>query len=98
MLESKTRGQSTSIEWKRERGKRLTASNFGKVMSLRESTDSRNLVYNILYASFSNEYTRHGIICEPIARRLFQEKFLKVVDDCGVIVSSEFPFLAASPG
>lgn len=50
-LERRTTEQSHCEEWKRERSYRLTASNFGKVCKLRKSTNRKNTIVSILYAS-----------------------------------------------
>lgn len=97
-LERRTREQAGSHEWFIEREKRLSASNFGKVMALKESTDPRNRVFDILYRSFHNEALQYGKQMEPVARSLFAEKFGKTIEDCGMTVCLEYPFLSASPG
>ena len=48
-IEQSTRGQSSCAEWARRRRHRLTASNFGRVVKLRESTAVHNTVPSILY-------------------------------------------------
>lgn len=50
-LERRTTEQSQCEEWKRERSYRLTASNFGKVCKIRKSTNRKNTIVSILYAS-----------------------------------------------
>jgi len=60
LLERNTVDQSKSDEWRRERKIRLTASNFGKVAKLRDTTSRANAVKYILYELFrGNSATRY---------------------------------------
>lgn len=60
LLERNTVDQSKSDEWRRERKIRLTASNFGKVAKLRDTTSRANTVKYILYELFcGNSATRY---------------------------------------
>lgn len=94
-----TKDQCNNSDWFKERRKRLTASHFGIVCNMRESTSCRNVVYNILYKTdVDNEYTRHGLEQEPVAKeRLYTEHGIKA-ENSGLYVDRELPFLAASPG
>lgn len=97
-LAETTKDQFNNSKWFKERRKRLTASNFGIVCNMRESTSCRNVVYNILYKpGVDNEYTRHGIEHEPIAKKKLYKKHGIKAEDSGLYVDKELPFLAASP-
>jgi len=50
-LQSRTVEQSNCEEWKKERSKRLTASNFGKICKLRKTTSREKSVISIIYQS-----------------------------------------------
>lgn len=50
-LQSRTVGQSNSEEWRKERSKRLTSSNFGKICKLRKTTSRAKSVVSIIYQS-----------------------------------------------
>lgn len=98
-LAERTKNQVNSTSWFQERRKRLTASNFGIVCSMKNSTSCRNIVYNLLYKPHvDNEYTRHGMENEPVAKEKFYEKHGIRVEDTGLYVDKKLPFLAASPG
>ena len=77
-----TKDQFNNSDWFKERRKRLTASNFGIVCNMKETTSCRNVVYNILYKpNIDNEYTRHGIEHEPLAKeKLYKKHGIKVVN------------------
>lgn len=53
LLERNTADQLKCDEWRRERKLRLTASNFGKVAKLRNTTSRASTVKYILYELFS---------------------------------------------
>ena len=48
-MEERTRGQSDNTDWRTERSRRLTASNFGRVAKLRSSSSCHNTVLSLLY-------------------------------------------------
>lgn len=48
IMEATTKSQRTSIVWNEERRKRLTASNFGRVIKCRSSKSMVNMARNIL--------------------------------------------------
>lgn len=50
-LQRRTVEQANCEEWKKERSKRLTASNFGKICKLRKTTSRKNSLISVLYQS-----------------------------------------------
>lgn len=94
-----TKDQTNNSDWFKERRKRLTASNFGIVCNMKESTSCRGLVYSILYkGNIDNEFTRHGVTNEPVAKQALYERHGIKVENSGLYVDTQLPFLAASPG
>lgn len=94
-----TINQNNCEVWFKERKKRLTASNFGRICSMRETTSCKQLVWNLLYNRFkTNMYIEHGIVTEPVAKKYLRSQFGIKVDDTGLFVDKDLPFLAASPG
>ncbi|XP_054258294.1 uncharacterized protein LOC128983703 [Macrosteles quadrilineatus] len=58
-LERNSRGQSLCDLWVKERKKRITASNFGRICKMRSTTSCQKLVEQLLYKQFSgNSATR----------------------------------------
>ena len=89
-----------SIFWHRQRKTRLTASNFGKIMSLQNKTSCINRVHALLYykENLQNEAMRYGHVNEEKAIHKFCTDYNKIVIKSGLIVHKDLYFLAASPG
>ncbi|KAL4119666.1 hypothetical protein QTP88_012458 [Uroleucon formosanum] len=99
-LQSRTVEQSNCEEWKKERSKRLTASNVGKICKLRKTTSREKSVISIIYQSnffHGTSATRYGIQFEPIARQEFEKLYACNVRLAGLFVDLNLPYLAASP-
>lgn len=92
-----TKHQRNSSLWFEERRKRLTASHFGRRYKLRQATDKAKVAKDLLKPTFlGNISTQYGIEHEPIAIETFQEYTNKKIEICGLLISAEFPYLAAS--
>lgn len=91
--------ESTKM-WHRERKLRITASNFGSVMSLRDSTPCVKRVADLVYykEDKSNQYFDYGKENEPKARKLFSSKTGKRVSLRGLCIDKDHNYLAASCG
>ncbi len=92
-----------SKQWHKAREGRITASNAGAVLSLKDTDKSLSLTKSILNpSSFISVYTEHGKFFEGIARDTYlvqqasKHKSLEV-SACGIFVDSSAPFLGASP-
>lgn len=102
MVEQLTRGQGKSIVWQDERKTRLTASNFGEVMSLKSQTAPEGPIKRFFYSSIRNKYMTWGIKHEPAARRKYVLTMKKTIPDItvtesGLCVKGDVPYLGASP-
>ena len=97
-MEERTRGQSENTDWRRERARRLTASNFGRVAKLRARTSRHNTVLALLYPDdiSSLPAIQHGRQSEQRALAQLGE-VVGPVRSCGLFVAPETGYLAASP-
>lgn len=94
-----TRDQSGNQKWFQERKKRLTASKFGDICKMRQNTSCKRQVHAIIYKpQIKTKELTHGIEMESYGRKKFEDVSGLSVETCGLIVDSEIPFLAASPG
>lgn len=103
-IEQQTRGQADSEEWKIERRNRITASKVGGICKMREKTKRSNKVKELLYTTFrGTPATRYGSAMEDIARQEYitirqQNNHPNLsVADCGLIISENNNWLAATP-
>jgi len=103
-IQQQTKDQSGSNTWISERRKRLTASTAGSIVKMRTTTKKGKKVENLLYNKFKgNVATHYGHVLEERAKADYQSyqqqhghPGLKV-DCCGLFVSFDNPWLAATP-
>lgn len=93
-----------SILWKEERRLRVTSSNVGAIAKRRSTTKVGPLVHQLLYSSFrGNRETSLGLLQEEDTEKQYQEYMkeqcadFKVNGNCGLYVSTQYPWLAATP-
>lgn len=103
ILEVDIREQSSSSKWFTERrNNRLTASDFGKICKMRETTSCKNTVFNKLYNSSGNvnelQTCKYGKNMESLAIKYFKNKIGVQVNRCGLFIDKLYPYLGASPG
>ncbi|KAJ1519113.1 hypothetical protein ONE63_011354 [Megalurothrips usitatus] len=97
--ELKIRGyKQGSVEWQKERRMRLTASAFGEVCKRRPYTSCKKLVKRLLYApkSKATRDMEDGHCLEQEAKEKLRESGVNV-EDCGLFIDRQLPFLGASP-
>ena len=97
--ERQTRGQNKNNLWYEKRKTLLTASNFGK--AAKTKVEPSNKVKSILYSNFTTDALQYGIESEPKAVNLYIMEMRKngidvIVEEVGLLVSKEKPFLGAS--
>ena len=96
-LEKNTRDQADSDLWHIERRKRLTASNFGRIM-LRKVAVNEKFVNSLLKdRKFTSAPTSYGKNNESVARNMYRKKTKNHVHECGLLINQAFPFIAATP-
>jgi putative phage-type endonuclease len=97
-IEKKTIGQSDNIEWHEIRKNRLTASQFGKVITRRPNTPCHNLVKSLLYPKhLISKHIEFGRKNESVAIKIFEKNTTFTVQKCGFFIYNEHKFLGASP-
>ena len=96
-IERATRGQHKTAVWFSVRKYRITASNFGAVLSQKDATPPDKLVMQIIQPrSFSTPATRHGIENEKHAISAYLSHQLSnghpdiVVGESGVIINQAY--------
>ena len=108
-IEQSTRQQgkgdwSTEQIWQCERHKRLTASQVGGIIKMRNTTKRANKVKQMLYSNFKgNKHTAYGLENEDSASQAYttymqqnRHSDLKT-SPCGLVINCENPWLAATP-
>ena len=111
-IESITRAQSISTDWKEQRRGRITASNmkrvFTRVQNLQQKTgeDPKPLLKTLMgydHVDLSSNYAiKHGQTMEPHAKNLYTRLMKTIhkgfkVRDSGLVIHKKLPYLAASP-
>ncbi|EFA05817.1 hypothetical protein TcasGA2_TC008599 [Tribolium castaneum] len=98
-----TIGQRNNEQWDKERNNRLTASNFGRIINMKCTTNTANAVKDILYRVGLSKFKKlpeplqWGIDNEEKAKEKFEQiTGIKVVS-CGFFVDKEKKFLGATP-
>ncbi|KAK3922399.1 hypothetical protein KUF71_011868 [Frankliniella fusca] len=94
--ELKEMAQGTD-EWLRERRLRLTAADFGEICKRKPHTSCRVFVHNKLYGNGGkSKEMQHGRMYEPEAKKYLVSEGYDV-EECGLFIDQEMPFLGASP-
>ena len=105
LVESKTRSQSKSPLWFRMRTGRVTASRFKSASHTNPSSPALSLIMSICHPEvrrFQTTAMCWGCEHEEVAR----DKYASVssvnhenfrVDECGLFISTEYPFIGATP-
>ncbi|EZA49093.1 hypothetical protein X777_12633 [Ooceraea biroi] len=96
-IECQTSGQSDCELWQSLRREMLTASNFGIVCRLRQTTPCAATVKSILFPlSLETAAMKYGRDMEGIARKEIAEKLKKDIPSCGLFIDEGNPCLGAS--
>ena len=103
-IEMMTRGQSSCKEWFQYRAGRITASKLKAVCSTNIDKPSVSLLKAICYAqdkTFKTAATEWGIANEKVALGKYRQSVSDhddvVVEQCGLFISTDYPFMGASP-
>ncbi|XP_060785079.1 uncharacterized protein LOC132891482 isoform X2 [Neoarius graeffei] len=104
-VEAETRKQSSNKMWFQQRAGRITASVFKAAARTSPANPSRSLIMRICYPQnyeFSTAATRWGCSHEETAREKYVKHYSQchrdfTVQECGLFLSKEYPYLGASP-
>lgn len=97
-IQANTMQQCKSDDWKMERCKRLTSSNFGRICTATKLTDKPTLAFTFTkYTKITSPSIRHGNAYEDVAVRKFESDNGIKTSKCGLFVCQTHPFIAASP-
>lgn len=100
LLQVMTVGQRDNPVWLDVRQWRITASNFGLVCNRKFRVLYPPSLMKILLGDYGHPRTaaiQWGCDHEDVALDVYQRKMGVEVDVCGIFLSTEFPFLGASP-
>lgn len=92
-IEKNTRDQSDTGRWFKERRVLLTASKFGEMYKMRDSTSWKIKVHGMLYKpSAMCKSMAYGIEIEPLARSSFEALLQVSIQLCGLFIDREYPY------
>lgn len=98
IIEVRTQEQGNSKLWLEERLKRLCSSNFGRICKATERTDKKKLAETLTCPTdIKCAAILHGKQYEKEAVKKYEQDKNVSVKKCGMFVSKEKPYLAASP-
>ena len=90
--------QSESKAWHSERKKRITASNFGRIMNRRKNMYPNSIIKQLLTPSnFTSVACQWGKENEKVALSCYERLKSVKVTACGLIVNTSWPWLGCSP-
>lgn len=96
-IESSTRGQVSSGKWYEERKRRITASNFGIIMTRQKAVNDSFLRNTFCTKTINSKSTSYGQANEKNAERLYIKKTKRHLHVVGLVINPMFPFLGATP-
>jgi len=97
-IEEETREQAATGIWRYYRTKIITASHFGHICKMRQSTSCASRVTSIIYPQEINvESMKYGTEYEDVARKSIESVLNIEIKRCGLFIDSEIPFFGASP-
>ena len=97
-IEKNTVRQFDSQEWIDQRKKKLTASNFAKVVKRKKDVNEKFLKSIFDPKQFTSAATSYGIANEVKTKEKYTDKYTSMhLHDCGLVVNPSFYFLGATP-
>ena len=97
-IQGNTVGQANNLQWKLERQKRLTASNFGQICKLTDRANPVKLAHSFLnIKDINTEAINYGRVNESLAVAKYEASTGLKTRACGLFVCHSHPYLSASP-
>lgn len=97
-VEERTRGQGRNAEWRKVRLHHITSSNFGSIC---KATEKKNLAayaeHLTTHRELKTKAILHGQKYERVAVEKCESKWGIKTQECGIFVSEQYSYLAASP-
>lgn len=97
LIEVETCGQIENQNWRNHRMVRLTASKFHTICNLRGANQDNYAKQILNPRRFNSKATNHGLINEKVALQQYMEDTGLQVIECGLFISTKYPYLGASP-
>ena len=98
-IERETIQQSSNDDWYDLRRNLLTASKFGRICKMKDSTPRKGIINDILYAPpVDNAATSYGLRMEKFAKEKLEKELKVKVDPAGLCIINDVdkPYFAAS--
>lgn len=97
-IEAATRDQASSKRWQEERKKRLTSSYFGEICKATDRKNKTSFAESLMTErELKTAAITHGRKYEVLAVEKYEQLTSVKTSKCGLFVSVQNPFLAASP-
>jgi len=97
-IQERTVGQANNLQWKLERQKRLTASNFGQICKLTDRANPVKLAQSFVnIKDINTEAINYGKVNESVAVAKYEASTGMKTYPCGLFVCHSHPHLSASP-
>ena len=98
VLELSTRGQSHNQKWCKERIHRLHSSRFGRICKATDRTDKDALAKSLTcHVKLNVPSLKYGRTFEKVAVEQYETLMSTTVNECGIFVRPEYPYVASSP-
>ncbi|XP_076071032.1 uncharacterized protein LOC143042541 [Mytilus galloprovincialis] len=97
IIEEQTRKQSQCEKWFKEREKRITASNFHRIVKRKAAINDKFILSIMKPKPFTSKATSYGRNNEIKARNSYVQTSGHHVHDCGFVVNPRYPFIGATP-
>ena len=97
-IEHTTKSQSDCDSWHSERHKRITASNFGRIVNRRKNVYPNSLLKTLLTREkFKSSACKWGLDNEKVVTSRYETLKNVNVTHCGLVINPRWPWLACSP-